>query len=357
MSEREEIKRAEQLVPHDPDNGIYGDCYRATLATLLGLDTEQVPHFLHDNCDALTFNTRVSDFLAQFGLVYASFNAWDIPQWEKGAGISIPIYHEIADDSPRFSGTGHAVVGKDGEVFHDPHPTKLGLPKVTDARTIGFLVQAAPNAKDKKIAELQAAKESSRKELEAAKQRVAELESKTCDECDGDGWHVFRDTGRVPCVCVTEMEAYQLLQAEKEALEKKLAEQTNAMQRIMCKLGELLDEDQFTAIENIATEVCAYPPTIEELTKLLAAARAEGFEEGKKALEPKKTWNRKSYMCFTFCEQCPFRFSKHDMNCIECCPVRQGKQAGRDELQKVPENFSHCKDCKVPDAGLCGQCY
>lgn len=151
-----DIKVSEQLVPHDPDNGIYGDCYRATLATLLGVDTEQVPHFLHDNCDALTFNTRVNDYLAQFRLVYMSFNAWDIPQWKKDAGISIPIYHEIADDSPRFSGTGHAVVGKDGEVFHDPHPTKLGLPKVTDKRTIGFLVQAIPDSRNKTICDLRA---------------------------------------------------------------------------------------------------------------------------------------------------------------------------------------------------------
>ena len=152
-----EIRLAEQLVPHDPDNRIYGDCYRATLATLLGLDTAQVPHFLHDNCDARTFNTRVNEYLAQFGLVYMSFNAWDIPQWKKDAGITMPIYHEITDDSPRFSGTGHSVVGCDGKVFHDPHPTKLGLPKVTEARTIGFLVQAYPNAKDKIIAELREA--------------------------------------------------------------------------------------------------------------------------------------------------------------------------------------------------------
>jgi len=181
-----DIKFAEQLIPHDPDNGVYGDCYRATLATLLGLDTEQVPHFLHDNCDALTFNTRVSEYLAQFGLVYASFNAWGMPQWKKDAGITIPIYHEIADDSPRFSGTGHSVVGCDGEVFHDPHPTKLGLPKVTETRTFGFLVQASPNAKDKIIAELrealaktlpsEAAKKEGRDELQAKLQEeVAEL--------------------------------------------------------------------------------------------------------------------------------------------------------------------------------------
>jgi len=171
-----DIKVAEQLVLHDPDNGVYGDdCYRAMLATLLGVDTEQVPHFLHDNCDAKTFNTRVNEYLAQFGLVYMSFNVWDIPQWKKDAGISIPIYHEIADDSPRFSGTGHAVVGKDGEVFHDPHPTKLGLPKVTDKRTIGFLVQAIPDSRNKTICDLRAQLAEKEKQLAEAEEHAIEL--------------------------------------------------------------------------------------------------------------------------------------------------------------------------------------
>jgi len=189
-----DIKLAEQLIPHDPDNGVYGDCYRATLATLLGLDTEQVPHFLHDNCDALTFNTRVNEYLAQFGLVYMTFNAWDIPQWKKDAGITIPIYHEIGDDSPRFSGTGHSVVGCDGEVFHDPHPTKLGLPKVTETRTLGFLVQASPNARDKIITELREAlaktlpSEALERALSNAKQAGRDELQKELSDCTDVAW-------------------------------------------------------------------------------------------------------------------------------------------------------------------------
>ena len=29
---------------HDPENGIFGDCYRTCLAGLLGVDRDSVPH-------------------------------------------------------------------------------------------------------------------------------------------------------------------------------------------------------------------------------------------------------------------------------------------------------------------------
>ncbi|HLP99162.1 MAG TPA: hypothetical protein VK149_12040 [Sideroxyarcus sp.] len=65
-----------------------------------------------------------------------------------------------------------------------------------------------------------------RKELE-------ELQSKVCDECDGDGWQYFRDEGKVPCVCVTEMEPYQLLQDELEAAKAQIVMKDEALHNIM----------------------------------------------------------------------------------------------------------------------------
>lgn len=37
------------------------------------------------------------------------------------------IYHEISGPSPRGNGVYHAVVGRNGEVVHDPHPSRAGL--------------------------------------------------------------------------------------------------------------------------------------------------------------------------------------------------------------------------------------
>ncbi len=130
-----------QEFPHDPDNGVYGDCFRAVLASLLEKDISEVPHFLYDNCNSETFNSRVSEYLGSLGLFYMSVPAYDIKSWKESCGITEPIFHEICDISPRFSDTFHATVGCDGEVIHDPHPTKMGLPEITSTRTFGFLVK------------------------------------------------------------------------------------------------------------------------------------------------------------------------------------------------------------------------
>ena len=130
----------EQLIPHDPDNHIFGDCFRAVLASLLDKDCADVPHFLHDNCDANIFLARVNDYLLKYNLCWMDFPYFDVKKWREESGIIKPIYHEICDISPRFPGTFHSVVGCDGEVIHDPHPSKLGLPDKTDQRSVGFLI-------------------------------------------------------------------------------------------------------------------------------------------------------------------------------------------------------------------------
>ena len=100
----------------------------------------------------------------------------------------------------------------------------------------------------------QAVKESDRKEREAAKQRIAELDE-SLQEC----------TNRLR----EKHHAWKSLQVEKEALEKKLAEQQaviiHAAKCFPTTLGKYTERDTT------------------ELTKLLSAARQQGFEEGKQA--------------------------------------------------------------------------
>jgi hypothetical protein len=131
----------DQEFSHAPEEGIYGDCFRAVLASLLELPIAEVPHFLHDNCNNDIFNKRLTDFLKPLGFVYMSVPAFDMEVWKKGQGIDFPIYHEISDESPRFPSVFHSVVGCDGIVVHDGHPTKMGLPKTTEGRIFSFLVK------------------------------------------------------------------------------------------------------------------------------------------------------------------------------------------------------------------------
>jgi hypothetical protein len=117
----------------------------------------------------------------------------------------------------------------------------------------------------------QAAKESSSTELEAAKRHVRDLQlnAQTNEEAS------YAQVARL-------VDERDTLKAEKEALEKRLAWWESPH-----------DAEQFEAIKNQASyqdSLCAQTIYIghlerhvKELTKLLAAARKEGFEEGKQA--------------------------------------------------------------------------
>jgi len=129
---------AEQLVPHDPDNKVYGDCFRAVLASLLEMKIEEVPHIMFDNPDVDTYNKRLHEFLEPMGFFYLQIPKWDFDAWKAGSFINGDVYHEISGDSPRFPGTLHSVVGCNGKMVHDPHPTKLGLASI---EAFGFLVR------------------------------------------------------------------------------------------------------------------------------------------------------------------------------------------------------------------------
>jgi len=100
------------------------------------------------------------------------------------------------------------------------------------------------------------------KELEAAKQRIAELEDDNRMLAGGiNGQSQILDN------CL----------AEKEALEKKLAEQQAIILKLLPQYGDVGTKD----VEVAALRKAYEQP--EELTNLLAAARQQGFEEGKQA--------------------------------------------------------------------------
>ena len=130
----------------------------------------------------------------------------------------------------------------------------------------------------------QASKESS-KEPEAAKQRIEK------QKADLDARDDIIDDFNIAVSCINPKEdmcrAITALLAEKEALEKKLAEQQAYIHRLcgtidLCHIA-LVDGDSMSVKSAVSTIPNPYPVhSTEELTKLLAAARHQGFEEGSK---------------------------------------------------------------------------
>lgn len=108
-------------VKHDPENGTYGDCLRACVATMLDLGSSDVPHFYHDGCDAETGMTRVREWLATRG--YAPFyTAYD------GAATREEVLKYMARQNPGvtyllYGSTGqgdHVVVCRNDRFVHNP---------------------------------------------------------------------------------------------------------------------------------------------------------------------------------------------------------------------------------------------
>ena len=116
------MKPVDMTIMHNPDKNQYGDCQRACIASLLELDIESVPHFLKTGIDE-DFFLSLNSFLAEEGLVHLEIMPidFDHPQFTGKADI----YHLIY--GPTIRGTQHATIGLNGEVVHDPHPSKAGL--------------------------------------------------------------------------------------------------------------------------------------------------------------------------------------------------------------------------------------
>lgn len=132
--------RHKQLLKHDPANGVYGDCFRTCIACLLERPVTEVPHF----CDGGKDDVWLEDlykYLAPRGYYYVEFRVYDIGAWKDMSRFPYDIYHIITDVSPNFPDTMHAVIGKNGEVWHDPAPSNKGLPVITEARSFGFLLR------------------------------------------------------------------------------------------------------------------------------------------------------------------------------------------------------------------------
>jgi len=102
----------------------YGDCMRACVASLLDLPIAEVPHFLRDaDGDPQKFWSGVLEFTKARGWDYLSAFPEHRPEFAEAMGG----YHIMGGPSPRGGGLLHAVIGKDGQIVFDPHPSKAGL--------------------------------------------------------------------------------------------------------------------------------------------------------------------------------------------------------------------------------------
>lgn len=115
MTERPNLREVTQSFLAGRDDGIPGDCVRASVASLLDLDPAEVPHFTCQD-DGRVWPLALAAFATQHG--------WRINR-RAYDGEAMPEFGLAIGPSPR--GVSHAVVVRNGEIAWDPHPSREGL--------------------------------------------------------------------------------------------------------------------------------------------------------------------------------------------------------------------------------------
>lgn len=115
------MRRYKQLYKHDPERGIYGDCYRTCLAMILGIDPEIIPHFMHPDeklygMDNAKLWLKENFKLGVNTVAYpGSLLLGDILSTIEKLSPNIPAM--LLGRSPRAN---HAIVLKGGKIYFDP---------------------------------------------------------------------------------------------------------------------------------------------------------------------------------------------------------------------------------------------
>lgn len=121
-----------QKFRHDPENGVFGDCFRTVLACLLDMPRDDVPHFfdgLHDAAIPDDKQKAVRDWLLSkgYGKVAVAFDS------KFGVSAILNVMGTINCDvlwmlSGRSeTGCNHVVICRGGEIIHDPSLTDAGI--------------------------------------------------------------------------------------------------------------------------------------------------------------------------------------------------------------------------------------
>ena len=104
---------------HEPEKGINGDCWRACVSSITGIDIEKLP------------DPNDSDFENEWSKYWTTM--WELLQ-KKGFDLYVQPVHLFKGEGKPVIASGksprgdfnHAVVWNNG-IIHDPHPDNKGI--------------------------------------------------------------------------------------------------------------------------------------------------------------------------------------------------------------------------------------
>lgn len=112
---------------HNPEEGVWGDCHRAAIASVLELDLDDVPHFADGGPTGEEFMRREQAFLRSLGLVRIAV-PYDAPLEKVLECVRVlnpGVYYLLGGKSR--TGVDHTVIGLNGQIVHDPSLDNSGI--------------------------------------------------------------------------------------------------------------------------------------------------------------------------------------------------------------------------------------
>jgi len=113
----------------------HGNCHAACLASILHVPLDEVPTGLFERKD---WQDVINAYLRPMNLGLVVFDYTEGETWWIPPGV----FHVLSGPSPRGD-FWHSVVGRDGVLVHDPHPSGAGL--VGTEREVQLFVTLDPS--------------------------------------------------------------------------------------------------------------------------------------------------------------------------------------------------------------------
>lgn len=135
------MKPVMMQVNHDPENGEYGDCHRACVASILELEPNEVDHFCDSGPNVNDFSERIDKWHKDRGILYVRMAFYENPL--EFMEMNNPgIYYIFAGNSP--AQVLHSVVALGNKIVHDPADRSegkqiIGPDKETDCYYIDII--------------------------------------------------------------------------------------------------------------------------------------------------------------------------------------------------------------------------
>lgn len=113
-----------QLFKHDPDNGVYGDCCRTTLACLLDLKPEEVPYYYGEDQNAYYRKWLADKGLTTIEIPYPGDLSLD--KVLTTVGLTNPDINYMLSGNSK-NNVGHFVICNKNEIIHDTSLDDSGI--------------------------------------------------------------------------------------------------------------------------------------------------------------------------------------------------------------------------------------